>query len=209
MLARHQHGELVAFAQFAEIELPLQRLDHRIDFVTAQPGVAGAADEAAVDPAADHVVAPFTLLRLFRLFEAVADAVIGAGFAAETSCQLLQIARIIDGPRQLLADLQITQIAVLRSQQGDIRHIDAILRQNAAEGVAGGNDIFMHAIVAGIFLIQLILRDFVIGGGLVGINRFTGFRAMTASGWILTRRSWQWGCVLGGKQKAAKQRRPM
>ena len=35
----------------------------------------------------------------------------------------------------------------------------------------------MHAIVAGIFLIQLILRDFVIGGGLVGINRFTGFRS--------------------------------
>ena len=166
MLARHQHGELVAFAQFAEIELPLQRLDHRIDFVTAQPGVAGAADEAAVDPAADHVVAPFTLLRLFRLFEAVADAVIGAGFAAGNfPGQLLQIARIIDGPRQLLADLQITQIAVLRSQQGDIRHIDAILRQNAAEGVAGGNDIFMHAIVAGIFLIQLILRDFVIGVG--------------------------------------------
>lgn len=152
MLARHQHGELVAFAQLAEIELPLQRLDHRIDFVTAQPGVAGAADEAAVNPAADHVVAPFPLLRLFRLFEAIADAVIGAGFAAGNfPGQLLQIARIIDGPRQLLADLQITQIAVLRSQQGDIRHIDAVLRQNAAEGVAGGNHIFMHAIVAGIF----------------------------------------------------------
>ncbi|ERH74571.1 hypothetical protein N040_01810 [Serratia marcescens EGD-HP20] len=34
----------------------------------------------------------------------------------------------------------------------------------------------MHAIIAGILLVQLILRDFVIGGGLVDIYRFTGFR---------------------------------
>ena len=157
---RHQYGKLIAFFQLTEVHLPLHGFDHRANFGAGQAGIASAGDKAAAHGTFQYVIDPVAFLQLAAHFETVCNPVIGAGFAARhLPGQALQVTVRRQGPGELLADFQITQLFIRRGEPGDIAHINTVLIKNAAERIAGRHHIFMAAGIAVRFIIQLVLRD--------------------------------------------------